>query len=124
MGPTWKQSAMAYGKINHRGKALRAHRVSYELWKGKIPEDLLVLHHCDVPDCVNPDHLFLGTHQDNMTDKMNKGRANIPLAKLSEESARAILYADGKQKDIAEKFGVHYTTVHDIKNKRTWKNLK
>lgn len=59
-----------YGQF--RGMA--AHRVSYELFREEIPDGMFVCHHCDVPRCVNPDHLFLGTQKDNMQDKVSKGR--------------------------------------------------
>ena len=54
------------------------HRVSFEAYKGEIIDGLHVLHKCDIPSCVNPDHLFLGTHKDNMEDKERKGRGNQP----------------------------------------------
>ena len=63
-----------YGTIWHGGKYQPAHRVVYELTVGPIPEGLLLLHRCDNPPCVNPSHLFPGTHQDNADDKMRKGR--------------------------------------------------
>lgn len=60
----------------------RAHQVSYFIYHGEISEGMLVCHHCDNPSCVNPDHLFLGTHQDNVDDMMNKGRYVHPSKKL------------------------------------------
>jgi len=63
-----------YGQIYKDGKTEYAHRIAYELYIGPIANDLQVLHKCDNPICVRIEHLFLGTHQDNMDDKMKKGR--------------------------------------------------
>ena len=63
-----------YGRMVVNGKYLRAHRISWELYRGPIPDGLLVLHHCDVPACVNPDHLYLGSDLDNMRDRLRRGR--------------------------------------------------
>lgn len=63
-----------YGFFRIAGKRVRAHRFSYELFVGKIPADLFVLHRCDNPPCVNPLHLFLGTAADNYHDMVSKGR--------------------------------------------------
>ena len=63
-----------YGRFKYQNKSLRSHRVSYEIHYGLIPEGLHILHRCDNRKCVNPDHLFLGTHQDNMSDKADKNR--------------------------------------------------
>ena len=68
-----------YGLMFVDGKRKRAHRVAWELYRGKIPEGLHVLHRCDNPPCVNPDHLFLGTHTDNMRDCRDKGRLVLPV---------------------------------------------
>lgn len=67
-----------YGNFNLNGKPTLAHRVSYELFIGKIPKDILVCHRCDNQSCVNPNHLFLGTQKDNVRDCLNKGRMKIP----------------------------------------------
>lgn len=63
-----------YGVVRPDYDLLRAHRLSYEIYNGKADERLYVLHRCDVRCCVNPDHLFLGTHADNMQDMVRKGR--------------------------------------------------
>ena len=77
-GGCWKWMASTdrkgYGHISYRSQLLQAHRVSYIMVYGPIPDGLCVLHKCDNPGCVNPDHLFLGTHKDNSDDKISKGR--------------------------------------------------
>lgn len=63
-----------YGQLFVNGKLMRAHRYSYQQFVGPLVDNKYVLHKCDNPACVNPDHLFLGTQQDNMIDKCNKGK--------------------------------------------------
>lgn len=65
-----------YGQFNTSIKLVRAHRFSYELHFGKIPQGMFVCHKCDIPNCVNPEHLFLGTPKDNTQDCIRKGRFN------------------------------------------------
>lgn len=82
LGPCWEWTASlnskGYGKMNvggYEAKYQAAHRISWELVRGKIPDNLKVLHRCDNTKCVNIDHLFLGTQADNLRDMHNKGRA-------------------------------------------------
>lgn len=104
-----------------------AHRVAYRLYLGDFPPDICVLHKCDNPLCVNPEHLFLGTRADNTADMMQKGRnAKVagelnPNRKLTEELAAQIRLAPGKHRDIAKEYGVTHTTIGDIKRGKIWR---
>ena len=69
------KSTTGYGVLQVDGKKIKAHRISYEIYKKQIPQGMSVLHKCDVRECVNPDHLFIGTHQDNMKDMVEKRRS-------------------------------------------------
>lgn len=73
-----RKNASGYGVFVSEGKMISTHRLSWECFNGDIPDGLFVLHTCDVRNCVNPAHLFLGTHQDNMADMVAKGRGNKP----------------------------------------------
>ena len=109
-----------YGCIRVDGKIVGAHRLSYELHNGPIPEELHVLHRCDQPPCVRPDHLFLGTHQDNMIDRTVKGR---DTSKLTSERVLEIFYAEGPQREIAANYGVSQSLVSTIKTRKRWKHI-
>lgn len=131
------------GKSDKRGYGLTcgdyAHRVSWKLHRGEIPEGLEVCHHCDNPSCVNPEHLFVGTRQDNLKDMARKGRQVFQrhpekqprgerqhLAKLTEFRVRVIReeVAAGKpHKEIAALFGITPTTVRDVAYRKTWKHI-
>ena len=115
-----------YGVIrNTEGKLKGAHRVSYEIHKGNIPDGMCVLHTCDNPGCVNPEHLWLGTHKDNSNDMSRKGRSGFqgvrgsahPSTKLSTADVQQIreLHSNGlRQVELAEMFGCHNSHISRI----------
>lgn len=117
-------AAMGYGRISTKGIWKLAHRVSYELHKGEISEGFLVCHTCDNPLCVNPDHLFLGTHDDNMKDMVDKKRSPLGYRnnsnKLTEEQVMNIFNDNGSMTKIAEKYNIHRITVNNIKLGKIW----
>jgi hypothetical protein len=136
----WKRSKIkGYGKSDFKGKTIKAHRLSYLTFVGEIPNNLHVLHNCDNPVCVNPKHLFLGTNQDNMNDKVNKNRqakgedngsSKLVQKKVNEIrtlwSAELAERAKGKdfqltQKELAKRFRVDRTTINRIINNRIWR---
>ena len=86
-----------------------------------------MLHTCDTPSCVNPDHLFLGTHKDNEQDKMRKGRKpvgeKIPWHKLSEDDVRNIRDDERTQMEIAAEYGVRQCLISAIKRRKTWRHV-
>ena len=120
-----------HGVIGIDGRTVGAHRVSYNLIKGPIEQGNVVMHTCDVPGCVNPHHLQQGTQQDNMVDKVTKGRwkggrsANGGRG-LTDEQVREIrrLYASGvKQKDLVVMFGVTQPAISQIVNRKSHKHV-
>ena len=115
----WKgDSVNGYGRMHLKGKNFLVHRLSYEEFVGEIPDGLHVLHRCDVPACVNPSHLFTGTHQDNMDDKMRKGRwksgGNKKLNKSQVEAIRMRLNKGERHIDIAKDYPIPASTVTKI----------
>ena len=123
--------AYGYGALGRGGKVLKAHRVSYELHVGPIPEGAQLLHSCDRPICVNPHHLRAGGHHDNVTDAIERERyrkgAQHWNVKLTEEDVREIrsLREEGKTyRAIADDYGVSTGAVRDIINHRNWKHVR
>ena len=119
-----------YGIFCCRGYAeKRAHRFFYEYYVGPIPDGLFVCHKCDVPSCVNPDHLFVGSNADNMADMVHKGRSadlrgeKSSMAKLTSAAVREILTSDDSGAVLAAKFGVARSTVNAVMSGKTWKHV-
>jgi len=117
-----------YGKTGlGKGFGISAHRASYEEKFGKIPNGLMALHSCDVKCCVNPDHIFLGTQQDNMDDKVSKNRqANGEkhgMSKLKEEEAKEIKYSKEETNILASRFNCSKVTIRQIRQGLFWKHI-
>lgn len=124
-----------YGQFAVKRHPQKAHRVSWVIRFGSVPNNLGVLHSCDTPLCVNPDHLWLGTALDNAQDMVNKGRQKFnPDPPKGEESPHAILNTEQvlfiianrgiiSQRKLARLFGVGQTTIRHIQKRDTWKHL-
>lgn len=151
LGPCWvwmggrKADDFGYGQFMVRGKNLRAHRFAFALAGESLPEDRFLCHRCDRPECVRPDHLFVGTQLDNMRDAIAKDRHSsgprhgsvtkpeaVPHgvqhwhARLDPEKVREIRQlsdAGVMQREIARRFGIARTTVSQIVLRHSWKDV-
>lgn len=120
-----------YGQLYWDGVLHMAHRLSLAHATGKPlpPPEIKTLHKCDVPGCIEPSHLFLGTQIDNIFDMIAKGRHRVPVgvavntAKLSEDNVRSIRQSHGSAKGLAAEFGVTTGTIYHIRRGHTWKSL-
>jgi hypothetical protein len=125
---------MVGSRIDGTRRNMLAHRYSYTVFIGDIPDGMFICHKCDNPKCVNPDHLFAGTRQDNVDDRERKGRNNPPKA---ENHAKAILkwsdvnnirekYSTGKytQRQLASEYGLKsHKSITDMLKFKTWKTI-
>lgn len=122
-----------YGDLQESGgkKKIKAHRASYSIHRGSIPDGFEVCHVCDVRCCINPDHLFLGTHQDNINDMTAKDRHPkgevVGRSKVTEADVLAIraIYAIGgtTQRELGERFGLHNSVISKIINRKNWQHI-
>lgn len=119
-------------RIDGSRRSESAHRLSYKVFKGEIPEGLEVCHHCDNRRCVNPDHLFVGTRLENIADRETKGRNNPPrgenhskakLTGITVRQARAMRKEGMTFDSIARTFGVHKKTVMDAIKGDNWRHI-
>lgn len=115
-----------------QGTSVNAARVAYLLEVGEIPEGMEVCHHCDNMMCLNPKHLFLGTHKENMNDMLAKGRERylrgeeLPNTKLTAEKVREIRKQASEgvpRKELAKRYNVDVSTIHEVVNRKTWKHV-
>jgi len=140
LGPCWLWKGSVrwngYGKMKVGDRTPYAHRISWKIHNGPIPAGMCALHRCDTPACVNPAHLFLGTHADNARDMRGKGRdsrgSRHPNAKLKEADILEIRaqYADGRSRvagikggELAKRFGVNPVTISEIVNGKRWRHV-
>jgi hypothetical protein len=126
-----------HGYLNIRNKQIMVHRAAWIAWKGPIPEGMNVLHKCDVPGCINPDHLFLGTQRENIHDMISKKRqqnylhqpkgSSHPNSLLKEsdvlEIRKSKLQKKISRKNLANLYQVSIGCIKDILSRRTWRHI-
>lgn len=121
-----------YGHVSIHGGRRYAHIASYELAHGPVPHGMHVCHRCDTPACINPDHLFAGTPQDNMRDMVAKGRFRPSgvmgekhgNAKLTEAIVRAIRADLRSSRTVATDLGIAASTVKRVRNRKAWAHVQ
>ncbi len=127
-------STRGYGRfaVSVQDKSAEAHRMSWMLTHGSVPPGQCVLHRCDTPPCVRPDHLFIGTKRDNAIDRQQKGRSasqigfNNANAKVSESDVidiRTLAALGATAKALAEAFSIDPTNVRHILRRATWSHV-
>ena len=139
---TGSKTPSGYGRIFVKGVTWRAHRLAYKLFNGPLHDELCVCHKCDNPLCVNPGHLWLGTHAENIQDRHVKGRTAVGRAisntnKLSEKEVLAMRSLWEKKgarlkpgarggfnySELGRRFGVSSTMARNIILRKSWKHL-
>lgn len=126
-----------YGRIGAGGKSggfILAHRLSYQMHKGQIPDGMVVMHECDNPSCVNPAHLRAGTASENIRDSFAKGRkVCVPplhrgedqhLAKLDDNKVRVIRASKKTNSELAREFGVSLCSIARARARMTWRHVE
>jgi len=114
--------AKCYGVWKINGKMMLVHRWAYEAFVGPIPDGYLVCHSCDNRSCVNPKHLFAGTHKDNSQDMVFKGR-HRGNQKITKSDVKYIRRTGMSAQDIQEKYGLKKSQAYRIINRKTWQHV-
>lgn len=116
-----------YGRIMVARVKYMAHRLSYSLNNGPIPDGYVVRHKCDNPSCINPEHLEVGTQADNIADKVSRGRqargSGAGRAILTEESVREIRSSQLKVSELSTLYGVSVVSIRNILRRKTWQHV-
>lgn len=135
-----------YGRLKWRGRKIRAHRLAYELHNGPVASTLQVCHSCDVPACVNPAHLWVGTNRDNVADSIAKDRwttgdrngsrtkpasrprgarhYNARLTPTDVQAIRAAAAAGAPKRELAEHYGLVLSHVYRIVKGEKWRSIQ
>ena len=123
-----------YGRTTYSGGIIKAHRLSWMIHFGDIPNGICVCHHCDNPKCCNPEHLFIGSHRDNLIDRNSKGRYAYPKGENHSGSKLTNAAVKTIRKDyvlrkvgldfFAKLFSVDRTLIHLVLKRKIWKHVK
>lgn len=117
-----------YGLFSFKGKLMYAHRAAWLVANGELPAGMLVCHRCDIPSCINPDHLFLGTCLDNSRDAVRKDRdahgERHGNAVLTAEQVRAIRADQRSSRVTADEYGIASSTVRRIRRGVDWARVQ
>ncbi|MGO4274054.1 HNH endonuclease [Paenibacillus sp. TAF58] len=122
------KNAWGYPLINIKKKSKYVHRVIYEEHHGKLTSEQIVRHKCDIRDCINPLHLIVGTHQDNVEDRVKRGRSAYGTlngrAKLCEDDVKEIRSeTNSTNTELARRFNVDRKVIYNVKLQKTWKHV-
>lgn len=117
-----------YGQVVEGRAKKQAHRLVYEQKNGELPKDIFVCHKCDNRKCVNPDHLFAGTHKDNMEDAFRKKRMfrgeDNPRAKLTEDAVTHIRGSSETLRALAKRHGVSQAVIKSVRAGKHWRHVQ